>query len=363
MDKPIKKILLLSMSAGAGHTRAAEALFLSCQKQYPEIQSVRIDIIDYSSWFFKKTTADVYHFLIKKIPFIYGWFYKLTDTRFTPFIFNKFYKIFEKNNCKLQSLIKDYKPDLIIATHFLIPTIIKKTAKNIPIDIVITDYGLHNFWLTPNIRKFYVSSKKIEDKLKNMGFSAFTTGIPLHPDFFENKDSSLLKTKYNIDINEPTILIMSGGFGLKNQSLLAKKILLNFPKINLLVISGKNNKNLSNKYKELKKSENINYQVFDFIEKIDELIFLSDIILTKPGGITLSECAFLNKKIILTKPIPGQEELNEQYFIQNNLAIKIEENNIINQIKNLFLKTQTNGPPLINPNEKILDIAIKNTLQ
>ncbi len=362
MNKPIQKILFLSMSAGAGHKRAAEALFLSCQKNYPDIISKNIDITDFATPFFKKITADAYHLTVQKFPFVYKYLYYLTDTRLTPYILNKIYKLLELNNKKLLEIIRDYKPDLIISTHFLIPSIIKRVAKNIPLDMVITDYGLHYFWLTPGIRNFYVASENVLEKLNKLHLTAFKTGLPIHPDFFEEKNLESLKIKYKIDSNNPTILMMSGGFGLKDQSLMIKKILKDFPLLNLIVIAGKNNEKLTKKYLAIKNPENINYQVFDFAEKIDELMKLADIVFTKPGGITLSECLYLNKNIILTKPIPGQEELNEKYFIQNNLAVKINPDDIVSQIKNLLAQKQRDFlqiSPTIN--EKILSLSIKNT--
>ena len=78
MNKPIQKVLFISFSAGAGHKRAAEALFLTCKQKYPQIQAEHIDLLDYSSGFFKKITASLYHFSVKYLPGIYGLVYKTT---------------------------------------------------------------------------------------------------------------------------------------------------------------------------------------------------------------------------------------------------------------------------------------------
>ncbi len=347
------------MSAGAGHKRAAQALFLSCQKEYPDIKSQHIDILDYSTKFLNLHTAQAYHFLVRYIPFIYRLAYKFTDSPKTAILIEKLSGLFALNSPKLQAFIKNYDPDLIIATHFLIPAMIKKNFPDLPVDMVITDYGLHGFWLSPKIRNFYTANQQITDTLTANGLNSFNTGLPINPAFFEEKNIEFLKSKYGVDPKNQTVLIMSGGFGIKNQKFLIKKILKNFPDLNLLVIAGKGNKKLVKRYLSLKNERFYNYQVFEFVEKIEDLMAVSDIIITKPGGLTLTECAYLNKKIILSKSIPGQEELNEKYFLKNNLAIKIEEKNISKQISELLKIEKTKNRSDNLPNSQILSLAIK----
>lgn len=349
------------MSAGAGHKRAAEALFLSCQKEYPEIQSQHIDILDYSTKFLNLNTAQAYHFLVKYFPFIYRLAYQITNFSKTTISIEKLSGLFALNSLKLQKFIENYHPDLIVATHFLVPTMLKKNFPDLPIDMVITDYGLHGFWLNPKIRNFYVATQEMADILNNRGLQAFATGLPIHPGFFEEKNSESLKIKYDIKSNNPTILIMSGGFGLKNQKFLIKKVLKNFPDFNLLVIAGKNNKKLIKKYLSLKNEKTNHYQVFEFVEKIEDLMTLSDIIITKPGGITLTECAYLNKKIILNCPIPGQEEINKNYFIKHGLAFDLDKKNIAWQIKNLLIQEDKVSFLPKNSSDQILQIVLKNS--
>ncbi len=362
MSKEIKKILFISFSAGAGHKRAAEALFLTCLQKYPQIEAKHIDLLDYSSWFFKKNTASLYHFLAQYLPILYGLAYKATDYSYFAKLLNKLSKLLQINNHKLQEFIKNYSPDLIISTHFLTLALIKDVAKEIPLDTVITDYGVHGLWLAPNVRNFYVATPEMAEELQNKKLNAFATGLPLHPNFFIEKNYDFLKAKFNLNAAWPTILLMSGGLGLKNQTDLIKKIIANFPQTNLTVISGKGNGVLYKKYKQIKTPLNFNYQIIKFTNEIDELMRVADIIITKPGGITMTECAFLNKKIILTEPIPGQEEINEKYFIAKGLAIKLDEKKIVEQIKNSLILSK-NPPPKIysTANETILNISLKQS--
>lgn len=361
MPKTIKKILFVYISAGAGHKRAASALFLHCAQKYPEIEILNIDLLDYTSLFLRKTVADLYHFTIRYAPILYGLIYKLTDNFYLAKFLNNLSGIFEKNNQKLQKIILDFNPDLIISTHFLTPAILSRFVKNIPIDTVITDYGPHNLWIAPQVRNYYVANFETAKFFTDLNLSVFVTGLPINPEFFLDKNINLIKTKFNLRPEQKTVLIMSGGFGLKNQTQLIKKTIAEFSDINLLVISGKDNKTLYQKYKSIQTSPTINYQIIKFTENMDELMRVCDVVITKPGGITLAECAYLNKKIILTEPIPGQEKKNEVYFLQNNLAIKPKTNNFTIQLRDLLEKTESKkiSPPIAN--DLILSEALKNS--
>jgi len=360
MSKPIKKILFISISVGAGHKRAAEALFLTCLQKYPQIEAKNIDLLDYSSWFFKKTTASLYDFLVKYLPKLYDLGYKATDYEYFAKLLNKLSKILQINNGKLQDFITNYSPDLIISTHFLTPALVKNETTEIPMDMVITDYGVHGLWLAPNVRNFYVATQEMAEELKKKKLNVFATGLPIHPNFFIEKNYDFLKAKFNLNTKWPTILLMSGGLGFKNQTELIKKIITNFPQTNLTVVSGKGNEILYKKYKQIEAPSNFNYQIIKFTTEIDELMRVADVIITKPGGITMTECAYLNKIPLLTESIPGQEEINEKYFTTKNLAIKLNEKNPIEQIKNL-LTLSKNSPPKDKSavNETILNNSLK----
>ena len=349
------------MSAGAGHKRAAQALFFSCQQNYPEIEAKNIDLLDYSTWFFKKTTASLYHFLAQYLPTLYGLAYKGTDYSVFAKLLYKMSVLLEINNTRLHDFIADFNPDLIIATHFLVPAVVKNSALQIPMDMLITDYGLHGFWLAPNIRHFYVATPEMSEGLKKMDCSAFATGLPVHPEFLVEKNIDFLKAKFNLTPGWKTVLSVSGGFGLKDNSSLINKLATTMPQTNLIVISGKDNDLLFQKYIKILPSQNCNYQIIKFTEEIDELMRVADVIITKPGGITLTECAWLNKKIILTEPIPGQEEANESYFIKNKLAIKLDDADPIQTITKYLGTPYVSPRPKPFPNDLILERALKNS--
>ncbi len=314
----VNKILFVSCSAGAGHKRAAEALRLACALKYPKIEARHIDLVDYSDWLIKKTVSSTYHFLAKHMPEFYGLLYISGDTNLSARMLNIFISLFKINTRKLHKYVKDFAPNRMVSTHFIASAFLKDHTIDSPLDMVITDYELNRIVLDPEVRKFYAPNEKIKNEILNLGRRAHSTGIPLHPEFLIEKDLKTTFTDFNLDNKKPTILIMSGGFGLIEPTIITKNILKNLNNINLLIIAGKNNFKSYNKLNSLQSPASNNYRVIDFTDRIDELIKISDLIISKPGGLTVTECLAMNKPMLLVSPIPGQEQANVQFIEENN---------------------------------------------
>ena len=327
MPQP-KKILFISCSAGAGHVRAAEALLLTCRAKYPQIKSAHIDIMDYSGGLFGKSITSSYHFLARHLPNIYGLLYQMFDFSKSPDVLNKISSLLKINLRKLNKFIREYQPDQIFCTHFLASAFANQYADKIPTDFLITDYEINRICLAPQIRYFFVPSEEIKNELVGLGKQAFFTGIPIHPEFLKEKNVEELKNNWRINNGWPTILILTGGMGLIDPVPFAKEIIDNLKKINLIVVAGKNNKKTLKELGELK-STSINYRIITFTAKIDELMRLADVILTKPGGLSVTETLFLQKPVLLSLPIPGQEEANVRFVEKNNSGRQIPELNKI----------------------------------
>lgn len=327
MSQP-KKILFISCSAGAGHVRAAEALYLTCRTKYPQIKSAHIDIMDYSGGLFGKGITSSYHFLARHLPNIYGLLYQMFDFSKSPDVLNKISLLLKINLRKFNKFIKEYQPDQIFCTHFLASAFANQYADKMPIDFLITDYEINRICLAPQIRYFFVPSEEIKNELVSLGKQAFFTGIPIHPEFLKEKSIEELKNNWRINNDWPTILILTGGMGLIDPVPFAKEIINNLKKINLIVVAGKNNKKTFKELNELK-STSINYRIITFTSKIDELMRIADVILTKPGGLSVTETLFLQKPVLLSMPIPGQEEANVRFIEKNNYGRQIPELNKI----------------------------------
>jgi processive 1,2-diacylglycerol beta-glucosyltransferase len=320
------KLLIISLSAGAGHVRVAEAIKKTAITKHPNINVAHIDLADYLSKPLKKTVVDTYALLIKRMPEIYGFLYHQTDSNKKAILFNKITKqIKQISSAKLYKYILTNKPDQIICTHPLPAQIILESRRSIinqiPVSITITDYDFHSLWLVPGIAKFFVANERMKIKMHYLGInenSVIVSGIPVDPTFYENKNVSELKSTYKINSNK-TILMLSGGQGLINIKE-AIEVLYNIKNpLNIIAIAGANQK-LEKIIDNLRPPAHIKLYPVGWTDKIDEYMRMADYIITKPGGATITECMILGKPMILTNPIPGQEECNTDFILTNGFG-------------------------------------------
>ena len=320
---PIKKILFVSCSAGMGHDRAAEALYLTCQKLYPQIQCQLLNIADCVGPQTKKVFTSSYDKLVNNQPWLYGLIFKLTDNQFWTKLAYLLSFIFYPLAKQINQQIIDFNPDVIISTHFYTGYILSKKITT-PLYTVITDYypKVHKIWLAPKVSQFFLALTQIKQELDKRKLNSVASGIPIHPSFGQKIDKEKTKNTWGLNANWPTILFMPTIKGKINIFKAVKTILDGMKKINLIIITGKNNQNLFEKLSTTKNTTNNlqNLLILRQTKQVADLMKIADIIITKAGGLTLSECLHLQKPTIIINSIPGQETHNANYFIQQGWA-------------------------------------------
>jgi processive 1,2-diacylglycerol beta-glucosyltransferase len=314
-----KKILVISCTGGSGHIRAAEALKKTCDIYYPHIECQHLNLVDYSGWLLKLSMVHSYNFLVKHRPEIFRKLYYYANTQKGKNSLNKTAPFLKMSGKKIIEAVKRFNPDRIICTHFLPPVLLEELNLLCPIDIVVTDFYMHKIWNIPTTRTKFVASDYTKKNAPIHATNVLVSGIPIDPEFYKEKNNAVLKQKFHLTPHFPTVLVLSGGVCLVDPSESVRQILETFSKLNVVVISGKQNKKMYKKLCVLDAHTN-NYQVIDFTKEIDEWMRVADVIITKPGGLTLSECLYLQKPLILINPIPGQEEENAKYILKNNFG-------------------------------------------
>lgn len=320
MPTLVKKLLLVSCSTGAGHFRAAEALRLTAQKLYPETQVLHINLADYLSGPSKLIGISSYNPLTHKLPKFYKFIYFFTDRPLTQKFLRLIKPILQSGAKKFLKKVADYAPDHIISTHFF-PQLILPKNYPAPLDTIITDYHVHRIWLTQNVRNFFVASEETKKELEKLGIKSMASGIPIYPDFTETKNVGALKSNFGIDNNWPTVLIMPISRG----SVKAKKVINTIftlrKDINVVAIAGADDKEILRDFEEIKKSFP-NFIVLERVKNIDEWMRVADVIVSKAGGLTITEAIYLQKPLIIVNPIPGQEDYNAAYLEKNGYGLK-----------------------------------------
>ncbi|MCM8792383.1 MAG: hypothetical protein NC826_04530 [Candidatus Omnitrophica bacterium] len=338
MDK--KKWLIIYVSAGEGHRRAAEALYRYIKENSKEIDVIIFDALDFSNFLFKIFYRKGYNFLVKKLPSLWRVAYTLTRFKFlTPIRFC----VNRVATSGLKKYILRCKPDKILTTHFLPAEVLsylkRRGLLSSFLAVVITDFVPHPFWIFKEVDRFFVASYFSRNKLILYGIDEYKisiTGIPVNLNFSLDLDKKGLYKKLNLREDLFTVLIVTAGFGLGPIEKLVK-ILYN--QVQLMVVCGYNQR----LFRKLKKNYP-NIKVFGFVENMEELMSVCNIIITKPGGLTISEALVKDVPMIFISPIFGQE--TENIRIMEGLGIGKALKDVY-KIKEFILRCKAN-PEIIS---------------
>lgn len=324
-------ILILSASTGGGHMRASKAIESYMLKQDKDINVKIVDSLLYISPILNKTITSGYVYLATKTPKLYGKLYDLSnkDRKFSNFV-TRINNIFAN---KLLPLIDDFKPDVIITTHpfptEMVSRLKLKNEINIPLICIMTDYAPHKAWLSEKVDAYIVANDDMVAKMVAQGVSEehiYPYGIPVDEVFFEEEEKQLVLEELNLDKNLPTILMMAGSFGVANVFDIYANIIDIDLDFQIILVTGKNKK-LYNQFEEVVGNSPKNTKLIYFTNEINKFMQASDIIITKPGGLTVTEALACNIPMAIFDAIPGQEEENAEFLIKHNMAVRISDGN------------------------------------
>lgn len=304
------KILVVYATAGAGHRKAAEAIYHGLKMSSVHCDVTLVDSLDYTNPFFKKAYGGVYTFLITWTPALWGFFFALLDIPFLRPAVSALRRVYNFINAyQFEAYLQKEHFDYIISTHFLgneVAGALKKAGKIRPVIIgVVTDFDVHSIWLSEGIDCYAVASPWTKEKIISMGIpkeKVAVTGIPTHENFSKSKSVAQLRTKMNMKLDRFTVLIATGSFGIGPIEEIIQKI----KDFQVVVICG-HNKNL---YQRLKGLASETIKIFGLVDNMHEMMALSDVMITKPGGLSISEALVSGLPMIFFNAIPGQETNN-----------------------------------------------------
>jgi len=200
-----------------------------------------------------------------------------------------------------------------------------------------------------------VPSQEAQDRYVKEGISRDsikTLGIPIRMKFAENTGRDKIANKLGLGLNIPTILIMGGGQGLGPMKEAVKSLVVLKRPLQLIVICGTNVK-LVNWIKKVQRKTTKKIIFYDYASNVDELMEVSTLIVSKPGGMTTSECLAKGLPMVIVDPIPGQEERNSQFLVNQGIAIRVDEKRHIAREIDMLL----NNPKQL---EAMKQAALKN---
>jgi processive 1,2-diacylglycerol beta-glucosyltransferase len=343
---PKQRVLLLSEGFGVGHTQAAHALSIGLHQSNQELETKVIELGSVLHPTMAPLLLDIYRKALSINPKLYGLMYRQYNRSLSRLSLLALHRLFYAQTAEL---IQQFGPDAIVCTHPFPNAVIsrlKKFGLSIPLYTVITDYEAHGAWITPECDTYLVSTSEVQQKLIQEGIRpqrVKITGIPVHPNFKIRHDQQQIRSQFQLK-QLPTVMVMGGGWGLMDRTQLMDQMMRWRDQIQFIFCLGKNEK-ARQKMASQALFQHPNIHFLGFTEEIDKLMEVSDLLITKPGGLTCTEACMKGVPMLFYKPIPGQEEGNCQYFTENGFGEEIKSTETIERWFQL----------LIHENDRVLE--------
>lgn len=338
----MKKVLIFYASYGGGHLNAAKSINEYILNNYKDINVELIDCMKYVNKTIEKVTTAAYREMAKKAPWVWGKIYNDSQKGPLAHISSRSNKIMA---IKLLQLLREQNPDLIISTHPFgsqMCSYLKRKGKiSAKIATIMTDFAPHDQWLVGSdfTDYYFVANEKMKNYLINTGISnekVFVSGIPLSNRFLQHYNRQDILNDFELEDNKKNILFFGGGeFGLgKTRTFtIFESFIKNCNNMQIIAVAGKNEK-MKETFTEIVKKNNAQdyVRVLDFTNKVPELMSISDLVVTKPGGMTTTESLASGLPMVIINPIPGQEEENAEFLESKGIAIWIKNDTSIDEI-------------------------------
>ncbi|MCC7299765.1 MAG: glycosyltransferase [Verrucomicrobia bacterium] len=328
------RVLVLSVSAGTGHIRAGEALAKAAVAHPATGEVLHIDALRYTNKMFRRFYGQFYIDLVKSAPLLLGWFY---DSQDEPWKTEKMRLMLDRMNTgPLVHQIKKFKPDITICTHFLPSEILSHLIKHGELDtqlsVTITDYYAHAMWLSRLIHHYFVANEESRVQLETIGFPPeciTVSGIPIDPVFCEPKERVALREKQGLRGDIPMLLVSAGALGVSSAERIVEVLGRLTTPVQIVVICGKNEKLRQSVLDQLNhypdSVAHLDFTVLGYTTEMDEWMKSADLYIGKPGGLTTAEAMSCGLPMVIYQPIPGQEERNSDFLLENGAAVKCNQ--------------------------------------
>ncbi|AGT32183.1 galactosyldiacylglycerol synthase [Geobacillus genomosp. 3] len=305
----MKTVLFLPLlQLPSGHHRAAEALAEGLRSIDRAVACEKIELLSSRLGAKEQWVSRLYLRCIRHVPRAYSVLYHRSVLRPSPKppAFPPYEWLFADH---LKQLIRRLKPALIVCTHafpsYLLDLLKQRGDIDVPVVNVYTDYVVHNLWGKTAIDVHFVGHPAMKAALEEKGVAGeriAVTGIPVHPAFVAHPSAPPAAR------SRPVGLISGGSLGLGDWERLLSKIAPDDP-IDYYVLCGTNRQ----LYERLKRKNHPRLLPLRYISSpaaMSHLYDEVDFVLTKPGGVTLSECLRKRKPAFIYAMLPGQEEMN-----------------------------------------------------
>ena len=315
----------MTASIGSGHIKAAEAVEAELRKQYPQDEVLTVDFMSEETSWFNGFLKRLYLRMLAFVPNLYDVCYKVSGAGSSGVMAQNMFAVTMYRTMK--RILKKYQPDILVCTHPF-PEGAAALCKRMGMDgfriaAVLTDYSLHQIWIYPQVDFYFTATEEMRDGLVSMGFSkerVISSGIAVDSNAARVPGRSEARKRLGVLEDEKVVLLMGGGLGLGGiKETLEELERVKMP-LRILTVAG-HNEELKQQAEEQKKRSRHEIDIWGYTNEIGLLMAVSDVLVTKPGALTMSEAFVMGLPMLLREPIPGPETENAVYASCHGAAV------------------------------------------
>ncbi len=328
------RTLILTITTGQGHNQVAKNLSRCLLESGAD--SLSMDVFEYINPVLKEVVSHGYLMSTKRLPKVYGKAYRMAEKRDAEGKEISVVKVTSSIMArKLTRFVNEYMPDVIICTHVFAAMLVSSIKKKIQNDVktvgIVTDFTIHPYWEETELDFYITATDLLTNQATKKGIDAqkvVPLGIPIDPKFESGTPKSEARRILGVG-DEPTVLVMSGSMGYGKLGKMIKTLDEANAEFQIISVCGHNQRLKKQIDRMSLKHKIYNY---GFSDKVDLFMDAADCIITKPGGLTTSEALAKGLPIVMANPIPGQEDRNVEFLLNNGAAVKVSSTYPVDEV-------------------------------
>lgn len=321
-----RRILILSASVGSGHNMAAAALEASLRNRLNVGTVLTLDVLESASDLYRSFYSDAYFGLVEAVPWLVGWGY---DANNPPFKLGSSISLWDRiNTTSTVKSIQAFDPDIVICTHFLpvrlVALMLSRGLLRARLEVVTTDYDFAGLWLSSTFNHLFVARDETKAVLASMGLPEdrlTVSGIPVRSVLSQSIDRASVLKRFDLRPDVPILLISAGASGGSYTTTIVRQALEMRNEFQAVVVCGRNDQ-LRSEVAELVRGQADQFRVLGYTTEMAALMRVATLFVGKPGGLSSSECMAVGLPMVLINPIPGQEERNSDFLLEEGAAVR-----------------------------------------
>jgi len=332
----VARILICYLVRHSGHHSAACAVESALHKLDPTVETLCVDLLEYSHPKWSAILQKTYMVTIRRTPEVWEALY---DNSFFEYLTRKIRGLIQRGNSKpLVQLMETFRPDAAICTQAHPLAVLNAYAERrnleLPLWGVVTDFIPHRFWVSKGPRiEYVVADEAAAERLVWLGIERKSThvmGIPIHPGFVAER-----KTRISRE-DGPRVLVMGGSRGLGARLRTIRQLDRSVQDFTIDVVTG-TNRRLRTKLIRHRNSFRHPIRIRGYVKDVVALMHRASVLISKPGGLTAAEAASVGLPMLLIRPLPGQEQGNTDVLVRHGAAVHLAHDRDINPVVTTLL--------------------------